>query len=1089
MRQFRRLIAVLIAAALAPVSLLAQEAATVTGRVTNAQGQGEAAVLVRIESLNVGASTGADGSYRLVVPGARIRAGQNVAITASRAGLSPLTRNITLSPGANLTQNFQLTSAVILLEDVVVTGVAGPTARAVVPFEIAKVTAEDLPVPSVTGPGGAIQGKVAGARVVQAGAPGSAPAIILRSPTAINATGRGQEPLYIVDGVILAAGLQGIDAADIESIEVVKGAAAASLYGSRAGNGVVQVTTKRGRNMGSNRTRYTFRSEYGRNQIANQIDLSDYHIFSMNADRTKFLCRQSASSPIIECNYTDTFIGSAGTPVAYDLIPQRYAGAAASANQDFVTFADKPYPGQNYNAVEAVFDPGAMMQNFLGVEGTTGNTNFYVSFGRQDQSGVVRGNEGYQQQNVRLNLDHGIGQTFQISANGYYSMGTQDVIDSRAVFQSLTHQLPLTDLTAVDTVTGKLKIQPNIRDTEYQNPLYDVYYRDITDRTQRFTGGAQARYSPLDWFNVEGNISFDRQDYGREDYRPKGFETLLPSADVNGGTLERQNAVTEALNLSATATFRRNFGELDARFQTRYLYEDQDYDYFEAYGAQFSVAGVPRLDVTNPDKFASESFQSEIKAQGYYGIANLNYANRYIIDGLVRRDGSSLFGADERWQTYYRLSTAWRVTEEPWFNVGAIDGLKLHYSYGTAGGRPNFAAQYETYTIGAGGSVTPAVLGNSALKPEFITEHEAGIDLDLFDRLNASLVYARTKAEDQILPVPLQAFAGFTTQWRNAGTLESNTWEASLEASLIRRDNMSWSTRLIYDRTRQEITELNVPCYRETGLGNVQGLETAFYTCEGEALGTFYGVKFATDPSELPEGVDPNLFQVNDDGYLVYVGAGNSYTEGFAKNLWGTQSTINNPVNGAKYNWGIPVVASQLAKLGSTMPDYNLSLSSDFNLGGLQIYGLLDGSFGFEIYNQTRQWSLFNGRGGELDQAGKDSTLYKPIGYYGSSSGLYNALGPNSHFVEDGSFVKLRELAVRYTIGSNLLDRAGPLRSFDRVTFGIIGRNLVTWTDYSGYDPEVGYSGGRTSSPVLNRFDRYGYPNFRTFTATVELGF
>ncbi|HEV3050156.1 MAG TPA: von Willebrand factor type A domain-containing protein, partial [Longimicrobium sp.] len=141
----------------------AQDPATVTGRVTNEQGQPEAAVLVRIESLNVGASTAADGMYRLLIPGARIRAGQNVAITASRAGLAPVTRNITLSPGATVTQNFQMTFAAIVLEDVVVTGVAGRTARASVPFEIATVTAEHQPVPSATGPGGAIQAKVAGA--------------------------------------------------------------------------------------------------------------------------------------------------------------------------------------------------------------------------------------------------------------------------------------------------------------------------------------------------------------------------------------------------------------------------------------------------------------------------------------------------------------------------------------------------------------------------------------------------------------------------------------------------------------------------------------------------------------------------------------------------------------------------------------------------------------------------------------------------------------------------------------------------------------------------------------------------------------
>jgi TonB-dependent SusC/RagA subfamily outer membrane receptor len=360
----------------------------------------------------------------------------------------------------------------------------------VVPFEIAKVTAEDLPVVAVNGPGGAIQGKVAGARVVQSGAPGSAPAIILRSPTAINATGRGQEPLYIVDGVILAAGLQGIDAADIESIEVVKGAAAASLYGSRAGNGVVQVTTKRGRNVGANRTRYTFRSEYGRQQLGNMIDLSDFHQYQMNAAGTKFLCR-AGSAPVRECNYTDTAsVGATGIPAPFDLIPDRYPGAPVAASPDFVTFADKRYPGGNNNPVEALFDPGTSMNSFLGVEGSAGNTNFYASAGIQDQSGVVRNNDGYQQRNFRLNLDHGIGQKVQLSANGYYSQGTSDVIDSRQVFQSLTFQLPLIDLTAINPATGQLYIQPDIRTTEYQNPLYDVYYRDITDKTQRFTGGA-----------------------------------------------------------------------------------------------------------------------------------------------------------------------------------------------------------------------------------------------------------------------------------------------------------------------------------------------------------------------------------------------------------------------------------------------------------------------------------------------------------------------------------------------------------------------------------------------------------------------
>ena len=181
MRNFRRLIAALIAAAaLAPASLAAQGTATVTGRVTNAQGQPEAAVLVRIEDPNVGATTGADGNYRLLIPNDRIRAGQSVTIMASSPGLSSVSRSITLAPGATLTQNYQMATSVLLLEDVVETGEAPPTSRARVPIEVATVSQEDLVVPSSTA-AGAIQGKVAGARVVQgSGQPGSSPSVLLR---------------------------------------------------------------------------------------------------------------------------------------------------------------------------------------------------------------------------------------------------------------------------------------------------------------------------------------------------------------------------------------------------------------------------------------------------------------------------------------------------------------------------------------------------------------------------------------------------------------------------------------------------------------------------------------------------------------------------------------------------------------------------------------------------------------------------------------------------------------------------------------------------------------------------------------------
>jgi Ca-activated chloride channel family protein len=242
-RAFVRALFPLIAL-LAARTAAAQEAATVTGRVTNAQGQPEAAVLVRIPALNAGASTAADGMYRLVIPGVRIHGGQPVQITASRQGLEPVSRTITLAPGAALTQNFQMAAQTILMEDVVVMGSAGAVEVAKLPFAISTVSGAAAQTPT-TNVATALQGRVAGTTVVTGTAPGNAPGILLRGPASISAG--GPEPLYVVDGVVVSGSAAGsLDPADVARVEVVKGAAAASLYGARGANGVVQITTHSG---------------------------------------------------------------------------------------------------------------------------------------------------------------------------------------------------------------------------------------------------------------------------------------------------------------------------------------------------------------------------------------------------------------------------------------------------------------------------------------------------------------------------------------------------------------------------------------------------------------------------------------------------------------------------------------------------------------------------------------------------------------------------------------------------------------------------------------------------------------------------
>jgi hypothetical protein len=458
----------------------------------------------------------------------------------------------------------------------------------------------------------------------------------------------------------------------------------------------------------------------------------------------------------------------------------------------------------------------------------------------------------------------------------------------------------------------------------------------------------------------------------------------------------------------------------------------------------------------------------EIRAQGYSAVVNADYSGRYIVDALVRRDGSSLFGPEERWHTYYRASGAWRMAEEPWWTIDAIDEFKLRYSVGTAGGRPSYGDRFETYSFTDGGGLSKQTLGNRFLKPERSTEHEVGIDAIIRNRVSAQLSYAKTTTEDQLIAIPLPAGFGFSTQWQNAGTVEGSTWEGTIEAALMERQNLRWTVGLVADRSRHEITEFNRRCFRT-------GTASAFFRCEGERLGTMYGTRFLRSLAELPEGAPPSQFDVNDDGLVVWVGEGNSYRD----RLWGTSSSDLD----ATYNWGMPILQldeegnSAVVEIGDSNPDLNWGVSSNVAWRNFTFYGLLGGQVGGNIYNRTNQRMYQYHRSGDTDQAGRPDDLKKTTDYY---SVLYAANLINEWFVEDATFVKLRELSLRYRVPRSSLDRLGRVGIDGLTVFGI-ARNLFTWSDYRGYDPEAG--------TPLARIDDFVYPQFRTLTAGLEIRF
>jgi hypothetical protein len=837
--------------------------------------------------------------------------------------------------------------------------------------------------------------------------------------------------------------------------------------------------------MANDQISYTVRSEYGRSALASIPDqlLTQSHEYAMSADGLRFITTEGDECEWLLCGGRPALAGNA---------PWR--NPADTPNQ-WNSVQSVRWPGQTFDQVDRFFESGNYLQNYVSAEGRAGATNFHVSVSNIQEDGIMPGTRpGYDRTNLRVNVDQSMNEQIQVQASAFYSRSSQGEFPETAgnpMFQ-LTRMPAGVDLTSEDPfVPGDIVLNVDIANQEQPNPLYEMRNREFSEDRTRFLGSLNVRYSPLTWVDLDLNGSFDRADLDEEDFRPKGYRTINASATLNEGRLDKFSRFDEALNASVTATLRRNFGDnISNTTQFRYLYEDAYRETSSVGGYEFAVGDVPTVDNLNADNIYGGSFQRTIRADGYFALTELDFFDKYIVHALVRNDGSSLFGEDERRQWYYRGSAAWRVSEEPFFNIPGIDELKLRYSLGTAGGRPNFEAQYETYSV-SGGRVTPVTLGNTNLKPEFQVEHEGGIDAGfLNNRVSLGLTYAQSETRDQILPVPLPSFAGFTSQWQNAGTVESKTYEATLDLRLVDRPNFSWSTRLLFDRTTSEITEMNRPAF-QYGVGG-QGLGNVFYAREGEKIGTFYGTMAATSCEHLPVGVSCDGFAVNDDGLLVWVGAGGLSSQG-----WGTSSDVS--IRGAAVPWGTAIpgectdpdgVRTTFCPVGNSIPDFTLGFSQNLRLWGVNVYALVSHVNGFDVYNQPLQWAVFAQYSGIMDQAGVPADQQKPYGYY--TTGLYQSLGglrPSSVFVEDATFTKLREVSLSYRFNADQLGGVPGLNRISGLGLSLTGRNLLTFTDYRGFDPEVGKSGGNTGSSAVARVEGYQYPNFRTWTAALELIF
>tara|TARA_R110002050_G_scaffold32294_7_gene83217 strand:- start:1261 stop:4350 length:3090 start_codon:yes stop_codon:yes gene_type:complete len=1004
---------------------------TVSGTVSDQNGT-LPGVSVLIKGTNTGTETDFDGKYS-------IKAETGAVLSFRYLGYKTVEKTI----GASNTINVTMTEDANLLDEVVVTGVAGATSKKKLSVTVATVNAADLEKVPAGSAASALQGKVAGITVTNLGRPGQGATILLRG--AANFYG-SQAPLVIMDGIFIEGGLGDINVDDIASFEIVKGASASSLYGSRAGNGVIVITSKRGK---IGKTQITFRSEVGFAEINNFVKTNQSQGYELAADWES-----------VKGKYTK-YAG-----VTYD---PNYQGVYAASGKNAVLgsrtespdgYSDNPYGVYN-DFQKAFFKKGINTTKYTSLSSGNDKSRIFFSYENYEAQGVLAQTDGYIRNTFRFNADFFINDKLTFSAsNGYIKINDNSPGGGADVYRTVARLAPDAQV-LVDNPDGQpFYYKPDPWESEITNPLYALYNRDAKAKQQRFLGGYKLNYKLNNDFSAELEYSFESDTY-RFTSNNK-YETYTTTGDPVGfgyskGSLSKNNYLQISQKAQATLNYVKEFGDLEVKAKLSYLAEDRAYEQYSAAGQNYLYSGLPTLDNFNNTDVTASSDSQNVRAQNMFAIAGFVYKDRYIFDGLFRRDGSSLFGVNQKWNNYYRASAAYRITKD--IEIPGVQELKLNVARGTSGQRPGFNWQYEQTAISGGSLSTNRIKGNPDLKPSLTTENEIGLNAQFLDRFSLEAAYSNQISSDQFMIVSLfsPANAGKNRQWQNVGDLESNTFEFTLNSRIIEKKDMSWRVGVNLTTSSSTITKLNAP---EQQVGP-NGL---FLLREGVEYGSMYGRKFVSDlgtmAKQLPAGKTIADYSVNSDGVVVET------------------STIGTTGEAAIIQVDDKGVAV-FDKIGNQNADFRVGITSNFSYKNFDFYMLWDWKSGGDIYNVNGQWTTISERNAIVDQAGKAAADKKTRVYYGS---LYDVNQNNAFWVEDGSFVKLREASLAYTLPNDTFKNL-----FDEVKVSLIGRNLLTISDYKGWDPEIAnYDSGTQQYYSVD----YGvYPNQTSYSLSVQLKF
>jgi TonB-dependent starch-binding outer membrane protein SusC len=1002
----------------------AQQSFTIQGTVVDATTQRPLpSVAVSLRGTQQGTLTDAAGRYTL---NARVAPG-TYTLAFSLIGRGEATRQVTLgAQPAVQVEPVVLQESALQLEGIVVTGTGAPVERRALGNTVATVGGQAInEAPGAPAIDAALQGRVAGAVITQNnGQPGGGVSIRLRGTSSILG---GAEPLIVIDGVIVdnnagalvslganagrgEAGLSNrlgdVAPADIERIEVLKGAAAAALYGSRANNGVIQIFTRRGQ---EGRPRISFRTEASSSTTPRRYELNE----SPTAGRG------------------DVVYGRKPDGSAY-------------------TFGET---ATRFQYQDQVFRTGAGINNQLSVSGGAEGTQYYLSGFWSDETGIIRGT-GHENVNARASLSQRITDWLRVNVGGNY-------IQTSTNFMREGEQTDggvLTGLIFTPT-TWNPAFDPNLGRHPYNplgiaNPLDVIENWRFEQNVNRFIGSITTTLTPLPSLTVTHLFGFDR---GNEE-----FIAFQPVRSVNAndaGLVQNPVRTIRRMNSDLTANHEWDFRP-NLRLTTTLGFRNTD-DYSNEVRASTGQLPPGQTTLGGATQFASQGI-SQVRTISGFVQERVSLADRLFLTGGLNWDASSAFGEAERWQLFPRLGASWVVNEEPFWAAsplaGAISTLRLRGSYGETGGQP-FGAylRFDNYNnVGRGGLaglVPSTVAGNPNLRPERQREYEGGFELGLFqDRASLEFTYYDQRTRDLVLGVPLALSTGYTTQFQNIGVLRNRGVELALNTVNLQTPGVTWRSTVNYATNRERVEQL-------AAQSDTLGFGYFNFVMVGQPVGVFYARYFPRDAQ----------------GNIIVAGA----RDARGNIIPGTGGIIPSAARGVNPATGDSTIFARKI-LGSPVPDFTLSMNNELSLGrNLQLGVLLDGRFGNEVANFSRRISEFfgSGRANETEECiTQGATVRCPLTLNAERHNLFEA------FIEDGSFVKLREASLSYRFDDAWVRRLGA----EAMTIRVAGRNLYTWTNYSGIDPEINLFSANT---VARGVDFATTPIPRTITVGVNLNF